>query len=256
MHDQITARICVEYFTIGHPPIFDTDSPTLLGLGWGVIATWWVGLVLGLPLAFAALRGSRPKRTARSLIGPVAILLAWMGTLAAVAGVIGFIAANLGWVVLLEPLASRVPVERHTLFIADLWAHSASYLVGFVGGLILARRVWRSRQRLVQEISRHMLTPFRLNAPGDFYVADKECITCLLPAHVAPMLMGLHEAEDSQGESHCYFARQPRTPAELDAAIEAMRVACCGSLRYSGRDATVLARLAALGLEDRCDFRD
>lgn len=28
-HDQVTARVCVEYFTIGHPPIFHTDSPTL-----------------------------------------------------------------------------------------------------------------------------------------------------------------------------------------------------------------------------------
>jgi len=47
-HDQITARVCVEYFTIGHPPIFSTDSPRLLGLGWGIMATGWVGLVLGL----------------------------------------------------------------------------------------------------------------------------------------------------------------------------------------------------------------
>ena len=47
VHDQITARICVEYFTIGHPPVFETDDPTLLGLGWGVIATWWVGAGLG-----------------------------------------------------------------------------------------------------------------------------------------------------------------------------------------------------------------
>jgi hypothetical protein len=30
LHDQITARICVEYFTIGHPPVFDTTSPTWL----------------------------------------------------------------------------------------------------------------------------------------------------------------------------------------------------------------------------------
>lgn len=37
-HDQITARVCVEYFTIGHPRVFDTESPTLLALGWGVIA--------------------------------------------------------------------------------------------------------------------------------------------------------------------------------------------------------------------------
>src|ERR1051326_6342681 len=32
-HDQITARICVEYFPVGHPPIFPTKDPTLLGLG-------------------------------------------------------------------------------------------------------------------------------------------------------------------------------------------------------------------------------
>lgn len=27
LHDQVTARICVEYFIIGHPPLFDTTSP-------------------------------------------------------------------------------------------------------------------------------------------------------------------------------------------------------------------------------------
>lgn len=32
LHDQITARICVEYFTIGHARLIDSDSPTVLGL--------------------------------------------------------------------------------------------------------------------------------------------------------------------------------------------------------------------------------
>ena len=57
VHDQVTARVCIEYFTIGHPPIFPTESPTLLGLGWGVVATWWAGLLLGVPLALAARPG-------------------------------------------------------------------------------------------------------------------------------------------------------------------------------------------------------
>jgi hypothetical protein len=42
-HDQVTARVCVEYFTIGHPPVFATESPTFLALGWGTIATCWSG---------------------------------------------------------------------------------------------------------------------------------------------------------------------------------------------------------------------
>jgi hypothetical protein len=33
VHDQITARICIEYFTVFHPPVFLTQSPTLLGFG-------------------------------------------------------------------------------------------------------------------------------------------------------------------------------------------------------------------------------
>jgi hypothetical protein len=68
LHDQVTARVCLEYFTIGHPPVFATDSPTLLGLGWGIIATWWVGLFLGVPLAIAARAGRRPKRDVSSLM--------------------------------------------------------------------------------------------------------------------------------------------------------------------------------------------
>src|SRR3954449_4153763 len=89
IHDQITARICVEYFTIGHPPVFDTESPTLLGLGWGVIATWWVGLILGIPLAIAARAGRRPQRSAAELIRPILVLLACMAVTALLAGVVG-----------------------------------------------------------------------------------------------------------------------------------------------------------------------
>ena len=42
IHDMITAHFCVEYFTIGHPKIIESESPVLLALLWGVIATWWV----------------------------------------------------------------------------------------------------------------------------------------------------------------------------------------------------------------------
>ena len=39
-HDQVTVRICLEYFTIGHEPVFPTRNPTLLAIGWGIIAGW------------------------------------------------------------------------------------------------------------------------------------------------------------------------------------------------------------------------
>src|ERR1700693_1678516 len=89
VHAPVTARICVEYFTVGHPPVFSTDDPTLLGIGWGIIATWWVGLFLGIPLAVVARAGPRPKRSAASLVKPIACLLAVMAVCAALAGFIG-----------------------------------------------------------------------------------------------------------------------------------------------------------------------
>jgi H+/Cl- antiporter ClcA len=149
IHDQITARICIEYFTIGHPPVFDTDDPTLLGVGWGVIATWWVGLLLGVPLALAARAGSRPTRSARSLVRPVVLLLMVMALCALIAGIAGWFLAQTGTILLSGPLAQRVPVERHVSFLADAWAHLASYLVGFVGGIVTIVAVWRSRGRAV-----------------------------------------------------------------------------------------------------------
>ena len=145
VHDQVTARVCVEYFTIGHPPIFSTDSPTLLGLGWGIIATWWVGLFLGVPLAVAARAGTRPRRDVRSLVRPIWTLLIVMGVCALVAGIVGYALGRAGVVFLLEPLATLVHRDRHARFLADLWAHSASYFVGFVGGIVVIVRVWRSR---------------------------------------------------------------------------------------------------------------
>jgi H+/Cl- antiporter ClcA len=138
LHDQITARVCLEYFTIGHPPVFATESPTLLGIGWGIIATWWVGLMLGLPLAIAARAGRRPKRNAPSLLRPIASLLLVMGVCAVLAGLTGYVLGRVGAVVLVEPLDSLVPEVKHAAFLGDLWAHLASYFVGFVGGIVLS----------------------------------------------------------------------------------------------------------------------
>jgi H+/Cl- antiporter ClcA len=146
LHDQVTARVCVEYFTIGHPPVFDTNSPTLLGLGWGIIATWWVGLLLGVPLAIAARAGHRPKKDVRSLIRPICKLLILMGVCALAAGIIGFLMARGGHLYLDEPLASRIPATSLARFQADWWAHLTSYFVGFIGGLVVIALNWQSRR--------------------------------------------------------------------------------------------------------------
>lgn len=148
VHDQITARVCLEYFTIGHPQIFSVpvSSPTVIALVWGVVATWWVGFGLGIPLAIAARAGARPKIPAGDLLRPLLVLMGIAGVLALGAGIVGYLAASCDWIVLHDSLADRVPQNLQTRFIADLFAHNMSYAAGGIGGLALVIRTWRSRR--------------------------------------------------------------------------------------------------------------
>jgi hypothetical protein len=145
VHDQITVRVCLEYFSIAHPPLFHTTSPTLLALCWGVVATWWMGLFLGLGLATAARAGGRPKVNASALVRPIGILLTIMASAALLAGIAVGALASRGMLALWYPWSSMIPERAHVGFLADLAAHNASYLFGGIGGLVLIFRVWRRR---------------------------------------------------------------------------------------------------------------
>ena len=157
-HDQVTARVCVEYFTIGHASVFNTTSPTLLAFGWGVIASWWMGAFLGIPLAAASRIGAAPKLMASDLVRPVAILLIVMAICSLLAGLTGYWAASTGLVSLLGRMRERVPADRHIPFLADFWAHNAAYAVGFVGGFVLCGyavyvRKWTATQRRARTVA-------------------------------------------------------------------------------------------------------
>lgn len=145
LHDQVTAHLCVEYFTIAHPPLFPTQSPFWLAIGWGIVATWWVGLPLGLLLAMAARIGTRRKLGWRDLRRPVLALLLAMAACAAVAGIIGAVRAQQGAVVLAQSWG--IPDDRQVAFMADAWAHLASYGSGTIGGLVLIAFVVARRLR-------------------------------------------------------------------------------------------------------------
>ncbi|MGA3371587.1 MAG: hypothetical protein ABSC48_07485 [Terracidiphilus sp.] len=139
-HDMITAHLCVEYFSVFHPPVFNTVSPTLLALGWGVIATWWAGGIIGAPLALVSRSGSHPKLTLSDLMRPIAILMSVMAACAVVAGVTGYL-----WGPVPDDVAAVLPVAKYRNFVADLWAHSVSYLIGFIGGIVLCVVAYRMR---------------------------------------------------------------------------------------------------------------
>ena len=146
LHDQVTIRICPEYFTVFHPHLIDTDSLIVLAAAWGVVATWWVGLPFGLALGLAATMGARPKRSVGHVVSSVAIALGFTAGAAALAGMLGFIAASTRNVFVVGPLAGEIPTSHHAPFIAVLWTHLASYGIGGLAGAVLVVRTWKSRR--------------------------------------------------------------------------------------------------------------
>lgn len=148
VHDQITIRISLEYFTVDHPALITTASPTVLALFWGFTATWWVGVLLGLPLSLACLAGRWPQRNAASMIKPLLILFAFCGGAAAVSGIIGGHLAREGTIQLMPPVAEKVPSAGQADYLTALWIHSGSYAAAALGGIILIVSALVSRLRI------------------------------------------------------------------------------------------------------------
>ena len=150
VHDQLTVRLSLEYFTVLHPRIGwlqGSESPTLLGLVWGVRATWWLGFIVGIPVAYACRRGAEPRLGARDLLRPLAIVLGTMGAGAAMAALAARHLGLAGAAELDPALASGIPPDRRIGALMALWAHSASYALGTSGGVALAICVYVARRR-------------------------------------------------------------------------------------------------------------
>jgi len=82
---------------------------------------------------------------------------------------------------------------------------------------------------------------FPKNVDGPFFVENGECIACRAPEHEAPDLMAFDE-----DAGHCYFEKQPSTPAEWERAIRAVCASCCAAVQYGGDDPAILRRISEL----------
>ncbi len=153
MHDQVTAHVSLEYFTVGHPPVFPTEQPVLLAIGWGIIATWWVGLILGSALACSARIGRWPKLGLTALRRAIVMLMLVSGVLALGAGTIGWFLTNANVPGTIGFWASELPADQHSRFAFAAWAHSVSYLAGAFGGAVIMVRTALKRRALAQAAS-------------------------------------------------------------------------------------------------------
>ena len=145
LHDLVTVHVSLEYFTIGHPDV-GTQDRIPLALIWGVLATWWAGAIIGLLWWWGARGGPGPKLEPRDLHPYVRGLLLWMAACAIVGAGLGYWMAGQGWIILLGPLAKGVPFDAQRAFLTAGGAHTASYVVGCVGGVFVTWRLRHGRR--------------------------------------------------------------------------------------------------------------
>jgi len=147
IHDEFTAHLCVEYFTVAHPHLFSTQSAELLGVAWGITGTWWLGLLLGIVMAHVSTVDSgSPKLTASFLAGRIALIVVVTAFSAIVSGITVYYIALSSHMILPDP---NVPTEKHTVFYAVWAAHLASYFAAISMSLLVVLNVWSIRMRTV-----------------------------------------------------------------------------------------------------------
>ena len=147
LHNQVSARVSLEYFTIGHRALIHSTSPTLMGIAWGIHSTWWVGVALGLVLVLSGMAGGWEKRTARSFIRPLVLLFCFCAMASGVMGILGYRLSSGGSIFFLEGISQAVSPERQPRYMAALWMHTASYSAAAMGAAVLGVRTLFGRRR-------------------------------------------------------------------------------------------------------------
>jgi hypothetical protein len=147
LQDQVSARLCPEYFTALHKPIPDLKDPTLLGVAWGFLGSWWGGVLTGYCAGLFATLGKRPKLSPREIILPLAAIMLGVATIVAITGFSVWRHSEMFGVKLEPGLSSMVPPEHHQPLLIVACYHFVAYAASIAGGITLCVWIWRERNK-------------------------------------------------------------------------------------------------------------
>lgn len=148
IHDLITTQICIEYFTITHPKIIESQNPVVLAFLWGTIATWWVGLIFGILIVFANSFGKSRSLHLKELFPLLLKFFVILFGFALFAGLVGYFLTETKVIHLVDRLKSQLKNFDESRFLAVGWTHGASYILGMIGILILCFKINSNRKKI------------------------------------------------------------------------------------------------------------
>lgn len=134
--DLVTANVAVEYFSVYHPHVVDSESPWILALVWGVIASWWAGAIAGTVVATVNHLRAQPLEAHCILRwGVAACVVLWLVMIAVLVAVY-LLAGTL-------PEAQRRPTFEHDRrLMAVAMAHQFEYLLAGIAMVVIAIKTW------------------------------------------------------------------------------------------------------------------
>ncbi|PWK60844.1 hypothetical protein [Roseicyclus mahoneyensis] len=152
LHNQLSYSVGPDYFVSFKFPQFgipEGTSPRFGAAQVGVLASWWMGAIVGLPaFLFGLLTVPNARSYLAAGIGAIGLVLV-LATFSALAGLVGGIAAEATGILdgYLTPPAG---IDR-TDFLRAGFMHDASYLGGALGALLA---FWPMRRARVIDMAR------------------------------------------------------------------------------------------------------
>lgn len=135
--DSVTAHVAVEYFTVYHPKVVESEDPWIMALIWGVIASWWFGLIAGAILAIVNAR-LKPPVLPKRVLAVVARACAALWALMILVLVSVYALASL------VPEAKRGPsFESDRRLMAVAMAHQNEYVFSAIAIVVVGLRLRR-----------------------------------------------------------------------------------------------------------------
>ena len=146
--DQLSARLCPEYFTVLHPPIPNLTYPTLLGIAWGYLGSWWGGALMGYVMGIVATIGTRhPPLSLRQLAVPMVSVVALTAVGTLITGIAVWRHTEMLEVRFADWLDRAVPRERQRNAFIVANYHFAAYATAIVSSIVMSVRVGMQRSK-------------------------------------------------------------------------------------------------------------
>jgi hypothetical protein len=141
LQDQVSARLCPEYFTAFHPPIPGLTDPTLMGITWGCLGSWWGGALVGYIAGTIATSGTKhPPLPVRSLVLPMLVTALAVAVVPTLAGVSVWRHVELFDVKFDTWVSHVVPPERQRNAFVVASYHLVAYGASVMSGVVMC--VW------------------------------------------------------------------------------------------------------------------